>query len=89
MDNLTEKQQILLTQLLQSLNKDKPSTVHFEYNIGDIVYLITDEEQKARMVTGINIRPIGNSFILTQGVTETWHYATEICAEKDVLKTML
>ena len=66
----------------------QPQQTGFEFQIGDVVYLRSDSEQLPRMVTGINIRPVGNSFILTQGVTETWHYAIEISSERDILKAL-
>lgn len=56
-----------------------------QYKIGDIVYLKTDEEQSARMVTEIRIRE--NSFIyeLSCGTTSTDHCSIEITSEVNQL----
>lgn len=55
-------------------------------DIGDIVYLKTDEMQQERMVRGILIRPDGILYELIQGAYESIHYAFEITKEKDILK---
>lgn len=56
------------------------------FNIGASVYLKTDDEQRERLVTGINIRENGISYAVAYGVEESWHYAFEITKEKDVVK---
>lgn len=57
------------------------------YDIGDIVYLKTDGEQKERMITGIRITPGNHLYYLSCGDEESTHYDIEITREKDILKT--
>jgi len=52
------------------------------YRIGDEVYLITDQEQKVRLITGILQRKTGIVYYLSQGTDETNHYDFEISKEK-------
>jgi hypothetical protein len=59
-----------------------------KYWIGDIVYLITDVDQKERIVTGVDIRQSGVSYNLSYGSDDSDHYDIEISKEKDVLKTL-
>lgn len=58
------------------------------FNIGQIVYLKTDEEQKGRIITGIQIRPTGILYILQFSTTETYHYDIEIQEDLDMLKML-
>ena len=54
-----------------------------EYKLGQIVYLLTDEDQLPRMVTGITIRPGGtNIYHLSMSGEETSHYSIEISPDK-------
>ena len=57
------------------------------FEIGQIVYLKTDTEQRERIVTGFCIRPTGQSYELIQGNVGSWHYDFEISTEKNVLMT--
>lgn len=57
------------------------------FNIGDIVYLKTDNEQRERMVYAIHVYPHSIMYALTKGTETSSHYEMEITAEKDVLKT--
>lgn len=59
-----------------------------KFNLGQIVYLITDEEQKERMVVGIQVRPIGIIYLIQHLATETFHYEIEITNEIDTLKKL-
>lgn len=59
-----------------------------KYNIGDVVFLVTDTEQKERLVTGIIIRPGSVMYYLACGTNETGHYAEEIADTKDILKAI-
>ena len=57
-----------------------------KFNLGDIVYLITDEEQKRRMVTGILERSSGYVYYLSCGEGfETNHYHFEISDKEDLV----
>ena len=58
-----------------------------KYNIGDIVFLKTDNDQAERLVTAIQVNPNGLIYRLVKDTTETWHYDFEISREKNfVLK---
>lgn len=54
-----------------------------KFNIGDKVYLVTDADQKCRIVTGINIRSTSITYALCSEITESWHYDFEITVEKN------
>lgn len=58
-----------------------------KFELGQIVYLKTDTDQKERIVTGFCIRQSGQSYELAQGSISSWHYDFEICEEKNVLMT--
>lgn len=60
-----------------------------KYNLGDIVYLVTDIEQLERMVTQIDFR-LGGSIIYTlaQGTVETSHYEKEMCSTKNIFTAL-
>lgn len=56
-----------------------------KFEIGEIVYLITDEDQKKRVITALNIYP--DNVILYElscGSSASKHYAFEISENKDV-----
>ena len=57
-----------------------------KYNIGDIVYLRTDQEQKQRIITAIKINPGNLIYILSCDSDETGFYEFEVTNEIDVLK---
>lgn len=54
-----------------------------KFNIEEVVFLITDEDQKQRIVTGIQISTTGIIYRLAQGVNESWHYDYEIATNKN------
>lgn len=56
-----------------------------KYNIGDIVYLLTDDEQKKRIVTAIFIEIGHILYKLTQGSTSSFHFDYEIATSKQVV----
>jgi len=57
-----------------------------KFEIGQLVYLKTDEEQKERMVVNIIIGPNDTlRYLLCLAAAETWHYEMEITHEKNVL----
>jgi len=65
----------------------KRITIELEFEIGQIVFLKTDIDQRQRIVTGINIRPL-NSITYTLSVgdnDETAHYGIEINGNRDVV----
>tara|TARA_R110000803_G_scaffold69058_3_gene131244 strand:+ start:4390 stop:4581 length:192 start_codon:yes stop_codon:yes gene_type:complete len=51
------------------------------YNIGDIVFLTTDVEQRPRIITEIHINPNGYFYTLTHGIELTNHYEIEMSPE--------
>lgn len=62
-----------------------PHKILFE--IGQIVFLKTDDDQTERMVTGINLRPNNSvTYGLAISSQESWHYDIEISDEKDMVK---
>jgi hypothetical protein len=58
-----------------------------KFNIGQIVYLVTDEDQKARLITGLKVcanRSI--EYLISCGTAETYHYAIEISENKNLFE---
>ena len=58
-----------------------------KYEFGQIVYIKTDQDQKPRMVTSINVRPGYIEYQLNLGTDWSWHPEYAISEEKDVLIT--
>ena len=58
-----------------------------KFELGEIVYLKTDNDQSDRMVIGISVRPAGLLYELSFGSVCSWHYEMEITEEKNVLKS--
>lgn len=59
-----------------------------KFNLKDVVYLKTDEQQKARIVTAITVKP--NDLLIYEiscGADNSNHYDFEISAEIDVMIT--
>lgn len=56
--------------------------------LGQTVYLITDPDQHARMVTGITLRPESTIYHLSLADTESQHYRMEISTEPDHIKRL-
>lgn len=57
-----------------------------EFEIGELVYLKTDIEQIQRIITGINIKPLGAVlYNLACGTDETNHYGIEITRDRDII----
>lgn len=56
-----------------------------KYKIGDIVYLMTDEDQKKRIITGYVQRATHRVWILSSGEQESYHYEIEISRDINVL----
>jgi hypothetical protein len=49
-----------------------------QYNLGDIVYLITDVTNLPRMVIEIRLTKNGTTYALAQGEETTVHYEIEL-----------
>ena len=59
-----------------------------KHEISDIVYLVTDEDQKARIVSAIEVFKSGELlYRLTCGTLVSSHYEFEISTEKDHVRT--
>lgn len=57
-----------------------------KFEIGDIVYLTTDEDQKRRVVTAITVLPDNKlTYQISCGHFASDHYEFEISDEKNVL----
>lgn len=56
-----------------------------KYNIGDIVYLVTDMEQLARIITGITVYPAGIQYEVFCNTQISHHYDFEMSLEKNIL----
>jgi hypothetical protein len=60
-----------------------------KFDLGELVYLITDEEQKQRMVTKIQIFLDGSvMYMLSMGTLNSDHYEKEISEEKNINATI-
>lgn len=61
--------------------------IETNFDIGEIVYLITDNEQLGRMITAIKITGNNNvTYLLSYGTSETWHYEIEFSLEENIIK---
>lgn len=56
-----------------------------KFSLKQTVYLITDNDQKRRIVTKIMVNPNGISYQLSCGASDSDHYECEISEEVDVL----
>jgi hypothetical protein len=60
-----------------------------KYNIGDIVFLVTDKEQIPRQITGILQRPYGFIYYLSNNTNETTHYDIEFSRDINILTQLI
>lgn len=61
--------------------------IECRFDVEQIVYLKSDPEQCARMVTGVIVRPGGNLiYYLSCGTIESTHYECEISEEADIMQ---
>ena len=58
-------------------------TINNKFNIGDIVYLVTDPLQQKRIITGIVVRKTTIMYHMALGNDESGHYDFEISTTKD------
>ena len=56
----------------------KKVRIELDYDIGDLVYLVTDPEQCLRMVTSILLGPNSVMYIVSCGHETSEHYAIEL-----------
>lgn len=59
--------------------------VNNKFNIEECVFLITDDDQRTRIVTGFQVSNNGILYRLAYGVTDSWHFEYEISKEKNYL----
>lgn len=57
--------------------------INFKYHLGEAVYLVTDIEQRERLVTEIKVQPTGVLYHLSCGTVDTDHYDFEISTVMD------
>lgn len=71
------------------MSQTLPTGHILHFTIGQMVYLKTDKDQHARMITGIQLRPHNSvMYYLSLGTTESGHYDIEINDEKDIMMTL-
>lgn len=58
------------------------------FDIGEIVFLITDEEQLERIVTRIYVNPNGVCYEVSCGVASSTHFEIEMSRSKDIHKQL-
>lgn len=56
--------------------------INNKFELEEIVFLITDTEQKERIVTGLKISKNNIVYYLSCGTEETIHYEFEIASDK-------
>ena len=58
-----------------------------KYDIGDVVFLITDPDQHPRIITSISVRPQNNIvYEMACGGNSTDHYDLEFTYDRDIVK---
>ena len=64
-------------------------TIDTKYDFGQLVYLLTDRDQKERIVTSMEVHPRGNIlYQITCCEHFSWHYDYEIVSTKDLVKAL-
>ena len=59
-----------------------------KYDIQDVVYLVTDQDQLQRIVTGIWIRPTGLMYEVSCAGTLVYAYEFELWHEKNLFPVL-
>lgn len=59
-----------------------------KYDLGDLVYIKTDVDQRARLVTGITLRPFGMVYELSLSENTSNHFDFEMSSEKDFILSL-
>lgn len=57
-----------------------------KYDVGEIVYLKTDNDQLERLITRISISKQGETYELSCGTVTSWHYDFEFRLDRDIVK---
>lgn len=64
--------------------------VDTKYQLGQVVFLATDEEQHERIITGIRFHASGgHGYDLSLGDQSSYHYECEITPEINTLKKLM
>ena len=72
-----------------NINKNEMNLRDLPFQIGDRVYLVTDKEQKERIITGMMVRVTGVSYIVCMSdEVETYHYDIELSHDRDEVKAL-
>lgn len=56
-----------------------------KFNIGDFVYIITDEDNIRGIITALSVMPNGITYRVSRGVEESYHYDFELSEEKTIV----
>ena len=56
--------------------------IRTEYDIEQVIYLKTDEDQRERIITAITIRPLGILYEVCCGTNTSSHYDFEMSPDK-------
>jgi hypothetical protein len=62
--------------------------IESEFELGQEVYLKTDEDQKKRLIVQISISLKGINYNLMCGTVSSWHFDFEISTEANILTKM-
>ncbi|WP_312557894.1 hypothetical protein [Empedobacter brevis] len=54
-----------------------------KYNLEDIIYLITDEDQKERIITGVLYEQNSIQYRVACGANTSWHFEFELNTSKN------
>jgi hypothetical protein len=64
-------------------------SIEIPFDLCEMVYLITDPDQKKRMVTTIHVRTDKSlQYLLSCSTTSSWHFPEEISKERNVLTVL-
>lgn len=58
-------------------------TIKTKYDIEQVIYLKTDEDQRERIITAITIRPLGVIYEVCCGTCTSSHYDFEMSTDKN------
>lgn len=58
------------------------------YDIGEIVFLITDEEQAERIITRVYVNPNGVAYELSCGIASSTHFEMEMTRTLNIHKQL-
>lgn len=59
-----------------------------KYDLGQIVYLKTDIDQRERIITQIKFDPTGCIYKLALCTEETYHFDIEISTQRNIIKAL-